>query len=141
MKRDRISFEAIPDEKGGLRPVNSPTVRARLAKWQGDRVLVTVSRGTIPKSLPQLGYYYGTVVPAVSEYTGFTEEEAHDELKRAWFPKRLATSLFTGEVVPEVPSLADATKEEMSEFLDTILMEMAKLGYHVPGPNESVEAI
>jgi len=41
----------------------------------------------------------------------------------------------TGELEEnDIPSLADATKEEMSQFLSNCLMGGAKMGLYIPSP-------
>lgn len=140
-QQTRLMFEAILDDKGGFLPENGVVTRSRLARWKGQRVLVTVSRGTIPKTPPQLGYYFSTVVPAIADHCGYEEDECHIEMKRAWFPKREIEAKFTGETCQEIPSLSEATKEEMSAYLDRVLLEAALMGVPIPSPRDATDAL
>lgn len=135
----RLVFEAEIDEQGKIRPQSAQVIRARLARWSGRKVLVTVGMFVKPKTLPQMGYYRGVVLPVWADYCGYDEDEMHRELKLAYFPRRPAISRLTGEESTEIPSLADATSEEMSLFLERVLREAAGNGVYIPPANEHWE--
>lgn len=142
MSESRITFEATLDEKGGLLPANGMVIRARLAKWAKRRVFVIVEKDRQAKTNPQLGYYHAVVLPILAEEIGDDEAELHKDLKREYFPKRRRVSRLTGEEVNEpVESLADATKDEMSEFLTKVLEQAAKIGCYIPAPHEDSVAL
>jgi hypothetical protein len=135
----RIAFEAEVDDKGRIHPQGAQVIRARLAKWKGRKVLVTVARFVKNKTLPQLGYYFDVIVPIWADHAGYDEDEMHTELKRAYFPKRREVSKLTGEECDELPSLADATASEMSTFLDRVLREAAHQSLYIPPANKNWE--
>jgi len=135
----RIAFEAELDDKGHMHPHGAQVIRARLAKWKGRRVLVTVAKFVKPKTLPQLGYYFDVVLPVWADHCGYDEDEMHVELKRAYFPRRHEVSRLTGEEMDETPSLADATSSEMSTYLERVLREAAHQSVYIPAANKNWE--
>lgn len=138
---ERIVFESVIDDQGRFHPEQALAVRARLARWHGRRVLVTVSRWIKPKTLPQLGYYFGVVLPYWAEHAGYTQDELHEQLKLAYLEPVLRISEFTGEERSIVPSLRDVNVEQMSSFLDRLVREAALQGIRLPPPNEKEFAL
>lgn len=126
--QERYSFAAFIDEKGKLVPEKVNETAGRLAKWHHKKVTVTVSRYVKSKTNPQLGLYYGPVLEAWSEFTGYDRVEMHHELKRAFLAPQLLVARLTGEEVSEMPSLADLNAEQMTAFLDRVLREGRMLG-------------
>lgn len=133
-----VEFGANVDERGGFIP-DEQGVRVRLARLKGKHVTVTVRKWTEPKSLPQLGYYHAEILHAFALHIGDDEDATHEDLKRAFFPARTLESKLTGESYQSVPSLRDATKEEMSEFIDRVIRYAASIGLPIAPPKGSPE--
>jgi hypothetical protein len=125
---DRIIFAGTVDAKGHVVPEQVNVTRGRLARWNGRKVTVTVTRYIKSKSNPQLALYFGPVVAAWSDYTGYDLREMHHELKRAYLPLHAVVSRLTGEERQELPSLADLNSEEMSAYLDRVIREGRQVG-------------
>jgi hypothetical protein len=132
----KIVFDAVIEHGGTIRPAHFQETHARLEKWHGKHVTVTVERFVKSKSNPQLAYYFGVVVPLWSEHSGYEEDEMHTELKKAYLPRRREFAKLTGELVDDIPSLAEITVEEMSRFLDRVVKEAALQGVRIPSPEE-----
>lgn len=131
----KITVEAVISPRG---EINLPASdRARLAKLAGKHVTVIVERFVKSKSNPQLAYYYGVAVPLWAEHCGYEEDEMHVELKKAYLPRRREFAKLTGELVEDIPSLAELTVEEMSRFLDRVIREAAHQGIHIPTSEEA----
>jgi hypothetical protein len=126
--QERYMFAATIDDKGTLHPDEVNATRGRLAKWKGRHVNVVVSRHVKSKTNPQLAAYFGPVLDAWSEYTGYDKDEMHKELKRAYLIPQLVIARLTGEEMKELPSLADLDSEEMSAYLERVLREGRQLG-------------
>jgi hypothetical protein len=129
----RAVFEGWVGRNGDLHAHEVNATRGRLSRWvrgKERRVLVTVSRYVKPKTNPQLGLYFreGGILDAWVDYTGYDRDECHTELKRAFLAPVLAVAKLTGEEVREIPSLADLTSEQMSEFLERVLREGRQRG-------------
>jgi hypothetical protein len=67
----------------------------------GLQVEVEITRLVATRSLPANRYYWGVVVHALSQHTGYTPEEMHDWLKVKFLPKHLAVSNVHGDIVAE----------------------------------------
>lgn len=140
MSDSRITFEATVSPDGRFTPKEVKATRWRLSKWNGRKVLVTVSRYVKPKTNPQLAYFHGIILPALAEHTGEDDLEAlKRDVKLAWLTRKPEVCKLTGEETMEVPSLADLNSEEMSAFIDRVIREASKLGCNIPGPNERWE--
>jgi hypothetical protein len=136
----RLVFEAQITEDGRIKPLQVAAAGVRLQRWRGRKVLVTVSRWVKPKSQPQLGYYFSTIVPFWSEHTGYEQDEMHVELKRAYLAKVRVVSRITGEETWETPSLAGLSSEKMSEFISRCIKEAALQGVRIPSSEEYYSA-
>lgn len=136
----RIVYDAVIEHGGTIRPAHYAETMARLEKWHGKHVTVSVERFVKSKSNPQLRYYFGFVVPLFSDTTGYEEDEMDVELRKSYFPKRREFSKLTGELVEYIPSLSKATSEEMSAYLDRCIKEGNLLGIRFPDPAERKEA-
>jgi hypothetical protein len=136
----QIEFAASISDQGGFIP-RDPAVRQRLAKWKKyGELTVTVRRFRIPKSNDQLGYYHTGILPAFAEHIGDTAEAAHADLKRECLPRRRGVSKLTGaEFDNDTYSLADATLEEMTEFITRVIRLAASIGLPIPPPKGSPE--
>jgi len=125
---ERLVFSAVIDERGRLRPDQVNQTAGRLSKWRGRHVTVAVSRFVKSKTNPQLALYFGPVLEAWSEYTGYDKDEMDTELRRAYLAPQLAVSKLTGEETTERPRIRDLTDEQMSVYLDRCLREGRQLG-------------
>jgi len=77
------------------------------------------------KSLQQLRYIHGIVFVLCSQASGYTVNEVKGLLKGE-FLTEYVVSKTTGKEVPIVKSLADLTMKEMSEFIEQIIILVAK---------------
>lgn len=101
---------------------------------------ISVRRRKATRSLRQNRYYWGCVVEAISQHTGYTPEEVHDFLKAKFIPKRLALADGNGEVKDEVVvggSTRAMDTKAFSEFCETIKQWAAtELDIYVPDADE-----
>jgi hypothetical protein len=134
-----IRFAAKIDTEGRFIP-REATTRLKLQRWQKyGEIEVTVRRDRVPKTDDQMGYYRGVVLPLFAEHIGDDRESTHVDLKRECFPRRLRVSKLSGEEFEDIPSLADATKEEMTEFLDRVIRLATSIRLPIPPSHNSPE--
>lgn len=129
---ERVEFPAKVDERGLIHPEMDESRRERLRRWKGQRVLVTVERYRKPKTNPELALYFGVLLPAFADHCGYDEKDMHRELKLAWMPLHKTVSRLTGEERLEIPSLADASSDEMGAFIDRLYREGDSMGLRFP---------
>lgn len=107
------------------------------ARWSLE---VSVRRRKATRSLRQNRYYWGCVVEAISQHTGYTPEEVHDFLKAKFIPKKLALADGNGEVKDEVVvggSTRAMDTGAFSEFCETIKQwAAAELDVYIPDADE-----
>lgn len=136
---EKIVFDADADNHGKLHPIGVKALRARIARWagkKGRKCTVTIQAWFSRKTNPQLAYFHGPVLDYWCEYTGYEKDEMKWELKDAWLPKVAKTNTLTGEEAMVTPSLADVSKDVMTEFLSRCIKEAALLGVEIPSPDE-----
>lgn len=82
------------------------------------------------RSINQNSYYWGVVIPLLSEYFGYESEEMHEALKYQFLRK--------GNVqLPTVRSTADMTTIEFEDYMARV-RRWASIEYsiNIPEPNE-----
>ena len=103
---------------------------------------VSVRRRKATRSLRQNRYYWGVVVEALHQHTGYTPEELHDFLKMKFIPKKLAVQDGNGVIVDEVVvggSTRQMNTQSFSEFCETIKQWAATdLDVYIPDADEVV---
>lgn len=108
-----------------------------LSRYSDRAVEVVFQTPKKDKTQPQLGYLFGHVIPAISEYTGHTEEEVYGILKykllKVHVPGRLAPDSIADEN-DYVRSLADCTREEVAKFIDSAVGFGTQLGAEIYPP-------
>lgn len=67
---------------GKLRILPSPDLLVEwLSRHENVDVEIIIRKPKQDKTLPQLGYLFGHVIPAICDVTGYSEEEMYDILK------------------------------------------------------------
>lgn len=90
-----------------------------------DWFVVEIQKSKQVRSLPQNKYYWGVVVKVVSQHTGYTSEETHQELARMFLSYensgklfvRSTTKLNTLEFEKYAESCRDWAKKEMDVYI------------------------
>lgn len=126
--------------KGGQLEIrNRKTFVAALKRMRDGAVSITVERLHATRSLPQLRYYWGVIVEAISDHTGYSPEEVHEILKAKFLPKKLAVANGNGEIKGEFVIGGTTTtlnKIEFGEFCESIRRWAAEdLGVVIPDPD------
>ena len=121
-------FGATITDAGLIHPDAVNQTAGRLIRWKRRHVNVVVSRYVKPKSNPQLALYFGPVIEAWCDFTGYDPAEMDTELRRAYLAPQLAIARLTGEETKERPRLRDLDVEEMTVFLERVLREGRQLG-------------
>jgi hypothetical protein len=120
---ERIVYSGTVTSTGQIDPDAVNATAGRLAKWKGRHVTVTVSRFVKSKTNPQLALYFGPVIEAWSDYTGYPPDEMDRELRKAYLKPQLEMAQLTGEETMERPRISSLNVEQMTAYLDRVLME------------------
>lgn len=92
---------------------------------KNDWFVVEIQKSKQVRSLPQNKYYWGVIVKVVSQHTGYTSEETHQELARMFLSYenngklfvRSTTKLNTVEFEKYAESCRDWAKREMDVYI------------------------
>lgn len=98
---------------------------ADFVEGKDDWFVVEIQKSKQVRSLPQNKYYWGVVVKVVSQHTGYTSEETHQELARMFLSYennrklfvRSTTKLNTLEFEKYAESCRDWAKKEMDVYI------------------------
>jgi hypothetical protein len=135
---DRIVFEAIVDDDGKFKPEGANLVRAKLLRWNGKRVYVTVDREKKPRSLNANAYLWSAVYGAISEWSGYEPDELHELFKRMFLPAK-DLAMPTGEILSIPGSTAALDTGAFAVYVSKVKRWAAEQGLYIPEPGEVME--
>lgn len=105
----------------------------------GAEVEVAVTRRRATRSPQANAYYWGVVMQALSQHTGYTPDEMHDICKAKLLPKKLAIADGNGEVVGEFVlggSTRSLNTNEFYEYVERVRQWAAELDCDTPDPGD-----
>jgi hypothetical protein len=87
----------------------------------------------------QRRWYFVAIIPEFMDLCGYEpdaegKDDCHRDVKERWAPRHERTNRMTGEITEYVPSLMAFTDQEMTDYLDRLLRELAQMGRPVPDP-------
>ena len=107
----------------------------------GWEVELEVTRLRATRSSQANRFYWGVVIQALHELTGYTPEELHDLMKAKFLPKHLAFTDGNGAVVEQFVLGGSTRGLDTIEFYAYVeqIREWASesLGLYIPDPNEA----
>lgn len=131
-------------EEGKIKPYNPTVAAVELSKVAGKRVLVTVETETKKRTGRQNDRYWGLIVPAFAQWTGYEEfpesaemigktpkESAHNVLK-SMLLQMIDVTLPNGQVVSVNQSTASLTTAQMADLQDRAERFLNQNGIHLP---------
>lgn len=125
-------------KKGKLILRNRRALKLALKAFSDCEVAVRIERRRANRSQPQNRWYWGCIVQALSDHTGYSPDEMHAVLKAKFIPKRLAVTDGNGEICGEFViggSTAKLDKTAFAEYCEAIRQWAAELGVAIPDPN------
>lgn len=100
---------------------------------------IVVRRLRATRSTQANRYYWGVVIAALSEHTGYAPNELHELMKMKFLPKKLALADGNGEVHGEFV-LGGTTRtmnvQEFYAYVEQVRQFAAELDCYCPDPNE-----
>lgn len=109
-------------------------IHLELMKSKTVTIQVTSPRG---KSNEQLGYYWGVVLPTIRDYLNeqglasarITDSDLNEVMNQKFFYKEI---VIDGEIQKVVRSKAQASVDEMSQFITDVINWATNLGIFIP---------
>lgn len=128
-------FRAKVNEQGQLAPFEVGRYAGMLARLKGKTVEVIVRPERKHRSMNANRYYWGIVVAAGSEWSGYEPEEFHQAMKGIHLPRKQLV-LPTGEQIETLASTHDMDTEAFGEFVNRVVKWLAEQGCYVPASSE-----
>ena len=101
-----------------------------IASFNGKEIELIISAKKKNRSNSQNKYYWGVCLALISEYTGYSENEAHDAMRMLFLVNR-------ENKIPTLKSTTKLSTVEFEKYLSDIRMFASnELGCYIPEPNE-----
>lgn len=140
-----ITYKFDIDKDGKVAKIHNKRLFDQdLKMFAGKSIKVKLSRWTKQRSLPQLRYYMGCLIPQIIDGlvdNGYPRSELSTtlvhELLKSKFLKDEIVSTETGEALSVIRSTSDLTTTDMMNYIDDIVKWAAEfLNISVVLPNE-----
>jgi hypothetical protein len=129
-------------EDGRFHVPDGKALLAAMRRFADGPVRVRIERFERTRSAQSNRFYWGVVVRAIAEHTGYTPDETHEALKQLFLPKHLAFQDGNGVVAGEFViggSTRAMTGREFSDYIERIrLWAGEKLDVVIPPAGEVV---
>lgn len=127
------------DLRKGKLTLNAKRIAAWLKGRRDGPYTVTIERRHATRSLLQNAYYFGVILPALADYTGYTVDELHEYCKGRFNPKQVIVANAHGEIIDEQRiGLSTTTLNRLTfgEYCESIRQWAARdLGVVIPDPD------
>jgi len=118
-------------EDGLIKDLDDKAFNDYLLSLSGECEMI-VRKKKKKRSNKENRYYWGIVIKMISDYTGFSEDEAHDSMRMLFLKDR------SGKV-ETIKSSKDLSTVEFEEYLSKIRMFASKeLSLYIPDPNQTI---
>jgi hypothetical protein len=132
------TFKGFVDDAGAFALDNRDAFRDYVQKFKGHEVVVTIKKWSRPKTLQQLRYLRGVVIPDIARACGEADPDCYQDYYEALMFKhrRLPDGPFG---TPRRRSAADMNIDEMRLLIDEIILdaETTIVGCRVTRPDEA----
>ena len=115
----------------------APLCRAIIDALNKGRFVICDVKSKSSKSLEQLGYYHGVILPRVQakfkeDGNTYSLAQLNDFFNDLFFYKE---ETIAGRIIKIARSKSGATKDEMAEFINKVLIWCGEQGIEIPEPN------
>lgn len=120
-------------DKGRLIFLNPTALSSALRGFaDGEELSVTVGRRVRARSTKQNAYYWGAVLPIISQATGHTVDELHEIFKRKFLQPIIVT--YRDREIKMPGSTAKLSITDFYEYVERVRAEAADMGIVIPDP-------
>lgn len=120
MKTDGPVFGSAEIRCGKLRLRRSDLLAAQCRSLRDGEYELRIERRKATRSLQSNRFYWGVVIKALADYTGYSPNEVHEICKAKFLPKQAAICDRNGVVVDELVIGGSTAKLDPGEFTDYI---------------------
>ncbi len=136
----RAEFVVLAEARRGLLSYDKRTFQRLAAQLRDGHYELSVLRLRAARSQQFNRYYWGVVVAALAEHTGYTPDELHEVLKQKFLPHVLALLDGNGEVKGEFVMGGSTRTLKTDEFMAYVeqvrRFASEELDVYIPDPNE-----
>jgi hypothetical protein len=138
MAKLRQSFEFLTthDELGNI--INTRMSQMILGKFEPSKIRVTVAPNREKRSLEQNAFYWGVIIPAYCETTGYTPKEQDRVFEDLFAPRKVLK--HRGREIVTTVHCKDLSPGEFAEYINRILVEAAEMNINIPPADPSKSA-
>ena len=109
--------------------------RAWLAKVEGKRVIESIQREKLARTMSQNRYYWGVVLATLAAWSGHETEELHLHFRDAILGQT-ESELPNGLLIKHPASTRVLTVDEFAEYVNRVVKWAAEQGVYVPAADE-----
>lgn len=121
-------------ERGTLKLADRSAFTRAMKRMRAGNVIVAVQHPTTGRSAQANRYYWGVVLAAISEHTGYEQDELHEYFKKRFNP--VSVALADGEETVG----GSTSRMDVSAFHDYVerirRFALTELNVTIPDPNE-----
>ena len=128
----REPFEFLTEHENGIIKATRFSLMV-LSKFEPSKIRVTIAPNREFRSQNQNGYYWGVVIPAFCETTGYTPREQDRVFEDLFAPRKVLK--HRGREIVTTVHCKDLSLGEFAEFLTRVMVEAGEMGINIPPPS------
>jgi len=132
-KLDSLVFNSYL--RGGKLEASRKFIAFQLALYQDCPVKIIIERIKSRKTLQQLGYFFGGVLPPIAEHTGYTINQLYYEVFKPLYAP-IVIRKWKGREIMSRKGLSEMSVGEAAEFIMVIKQEAEEMGIHIGTPED-----
>jgi hypothetical protein len=113
-------FTLLGEARRGVFSYDKRIFQALAQQLKDGHYEIHVQKLQANRSLPQNRFYWGVVIHALAEHTGYTPNELHELMKMKFLPKSLALLDGNGDVKGEFVMGGSTRTLKVVEFMDYV---------------------
>lgn len=137
----QAEFVVMAEAKRGLLSYDKRMFQRLAAQLKDGEYELFVQRFRATRSLQANRYYFGVVLSALADHTGYTPDELHELMKMKFLPKHLALTDGNGDIKGEFVMGGSTRKLKVSEFFEFVeqvrRFAAEELNVYTPDPGEA----
>lgn len=124
-----LKFWGQVSDGGRLILEDTEGFKTHLLRFAGKPIELILKKPTKDATQEQRGYLFGVVIPAIADYTGYTEDEVYGILKGMFLRRH------TKDGREYIMSLSQCNREEVAKFIDQSVNFGFEVGAEIPPSN------
>lgn len=137
-----MELQGVITEQGKMQVFNQPALKQFIAGNPGKQIILSLKIKRAKRSVPQNAYYWGVVIPLITEAINklgneFNDNDTHEFLKAKF--NYIQIEVNDGHYLDIPQSTAKLDTKEFMGYLDKIYQFAAQmLKLYIPAPNEQL---